>query len=78
MRFYNGQDQLVYQERLAACFDLARRGHRSRRTSRWLTAALQRVLRDPRGGAARHAAGLAACAAPPRGAGVCQAIRVLF
>ncbi|WP_310391743.1 hypothetical protein [Hymenobacter sp.] len=47
VRFYNAHDQLVYEERLATCLDLARRGHRTRRTSRQLTAALQRVLRDP-------------------------------
>ena len=57
VRFYDGQDQLVYEERLAAYFDLARPGHRTRRARRQLTAALQRVLRNPT--TAAQTAGLA-------------------
>jgi hypothetical protein len=43
VRFYNNQDQLVYEERLdGVCLDLSKRG----RTSRQLTGALQQVLRE--------------------------------
>ena len=50
VRFYNGQDQLVYEERLDnLCLDLSRRGL-CRRTSRRLNVALQQVLRDPSAG----------------------------
>ena len=48
VRFYNGQDQLLSEERLdGVCLDLARRGHRTRRTQRQLNVALQQVLRAP-------------------------------
>ena len=51
VRFYNGQDQLVYQETIPnLCLDLSRRSGRSRRTSQQLTVALQQVLRDPAAG----------------------------
>ncbi|WP_210516076.1 hypothetical protein [Hymenobacter terricola] len=47
VRFYNGQDQLVYEERLDnLCLDMARRGP-CRRATRQLNLALQQVLRDP-------------------------------
>ncbi|UOQ69728.1 hypothetical protein [Hymenobacter volaticus] len=43
VRFYNNQDQLVYEERLNdVCLDLSK----GRRTSRQLARALQRVLRE--------------------------------
>lgn len=48
VRFYNGQDQLVYEENLPnLCLDLSRRKARGRRISQQLTVALQQVLRDP-------------------------------
>ena len=48
MRFYNGQDQLVYQETLPdLCLDLSRYSGRRRRASQQLTVALQQVLHDP-------------------------------
>ncbi|MDF7814761.1 hypothetical protein [Hymenobacter sp. YC55] len=48
VRFYNEQDQLVYEERLDnLCLDLAKGNGRCRRTSRKLATTLQRVLRDP-------------------------------
>ena len=48
VRFYDGQDRLVHEERLAGlCLDLARPGRRSRRTADQLNQALARVLRDP-------------------------------
>ncbi len=48
VRFYDGQDRLVHEERLAGlCLDLARPGHGSRRTAHQLNQALARVLRDP-------------------------------
>ena len=49
VRFYNGQDQLVYEERLPRlCLDLGRGSRRCRqRTSRQLTQALQLALHDP-------------------------------
>ena len=48
MRFYDGQDRLVHEERLAGlCLDLARPGRSSRRTAHQLNQALARVLRDP-------------------------------
>lgn len=48
MRFYNGQDQLVYQETLPdLCLDLSRHSGRRRRASQQLTVALQQVLHDP-------------------------------
>jgi len=49
VRFYNGQDQLVYQETLPdLCLDLSRHsGRRRRRASQQLTVALQQVLHDP-------------------------------
>lgn len=46
VRFYNGQDQLVYEETLPNCLNLARRGPRQRATAR-LNLALQQVLADP-------------------------------
>ncbi|MFD1470393.1 hypothetical protein ACFQ48_19350 [Hymenobacter caeli] len=60
VRFYDGHDRLVYQERLAGlCLDLARpAAHRCRRTARQLNRALARVLRDP--AAAARAPGLLA------------------
>lgn len=43
VRFYNNQDQLVYEERLDdLCLDLSKR----RRASRQLAGALQQVLRE--------------------------------
>ncbi|GAB3879461.1 hypothetical protein GCM10028824_43000 [Hymenobacter segetis] len=49
VRFYNGQDQLVYEERLnSLCLDLSRpRKSCTRRATRQLNLALQQVLRDP-------------------------------
>lgn len=48
VRFYNGQDQPVYEERLDnLCLDLSRRPRQSRRTKNQLGIALQQVLRDP-------------------------------
>ena len=48
VRFYNGQDQLVYQETLPnLCLDLSRHSGRRRRASQQLTVALQQVLHDP-------------------------------
>ena len=60
VRFYDGQDRLVYQERLAGrCLDLARPAtRRCRRTARRLNQALAAVLRDP--AAAARAPGLLA------------------
>ena len=58
VRFYNGQDQLIYQERLDnVCLDLSRRPRQGRRTKALLGIALQQVLRDP---AASQPAGLVA------------------
>ena len=58
VRFYDGQDQLVYEERLAGlCLDLGRGRRRCRQaTTRHLNVALQQVLRD----ATRPAPGRAA------------------
>lgn len=51
VRFYNGQDQLVYQETLPnLCLDLSRHSGRRRRASQQLTVALQQVLHDPAAG----------------------------
>jgi hypothetical protein len=48
VRFYNGQDQLVYEEFLSNfCLDLSRRPGLCRRTKSQLDETLQRVLRDP-------------------------------
>ncbi|AMR28932.1 hypothetical protein A0257_18720 [Hymenobacter psoromatis] len=49
MRFYNGQDQLVYEERLPRlCLDLGKGSRRCRqRTGRQLSQALQLALHDP-------------------------------
>ncbi|AMJ65667.1 hypothetical protein [Hymenobacter sp. PAMC 26628] len=48
VRFYDGHDRLVYEERLAGlCLDLARPGRRRRRTARQLNHVLAGVLRDP-------------------------------
>ena len=48
VRFYNQQDQLVYQERLDNhCLDVTKNTSKCRRTSRKLTATLQLVLREP-------------------------------
>lgn len=48
VRFYNEQDQLVYEERLDnLCLDLAKGNGRCRRASRKLANTLQRVLREP-------------------------------
>ena len=47
VRFYNGQDQLVHEERLDnLCLDLSRR-RQCRRIKSQLGTALQQVLRDP-------------------------------
>lgn len=47
VRFYNGHDQLVYEERLPGlCLDLRKGNGLCRRTTRQLTAALRQVLRD--------------------------------
>ena len=47
VRFYDGQDQLVYEERLDnLCLDLAKGNGRCRRTSRKLATTLQLVLRE--------------------------------
>jgi hypothetical protein len=59
VRFYNGQDQLVYEETLPnLCLDFSRRPGQCRRTKSQLDATLQQVLRDP--AAANHATGLLA------------------
>ncbi|MDB5235754.1 MAG: hypothetical protein JWR44_2747 [Hymenobacter sp.] len=48
VRFYNGQDQLVYEENLPnLCLDLSRRRGQCRRTKSQLDATLQQVLRTP-------------------------------
>ena len=48
VRFYNGQDQLVYEENLPnLCLDFSRRAGQCRRTKSQLDATLQQVLRDP-------------------------------
>ena len=48
VRFYNGQDQLVYEENLPnLCLDFSRRPRQGRRTKSQLDATLQQVLRDP-------------------------------
>lgn len=49
VRFYDGHDQLVYEERLPGlCLNLAKGPRRCRQhTSQQLTLALQQVLRDP-------------------------------
>ena len=48
VRFYNSQDQLVYEERLEGlCVDLSRGTGLCRRTKRQLNVALQHVLQDP-------------------------------
>ena len=48
VRFYDGQDRLVHEERLAGlCLDLARPGRCSRRTAHQLNQALAHVLRGP-------------------------------
>lgn len=49
VRFYDGQDQLVYEERLPRlCLNLSKGSRRCRqRTSRQLTQALQLALHDP-------------------------------
>lgn len=50
VRFYNDQDQLVYEERLDNLdLNLARGNGRCRRTARQLDQALQLALRDPEG-----------------------------
>ncbi len=51
VRFYNGQDQLVYAERLPnLCLDLSKgSGRCRRRAASRLNAALQQVLRNPTG-----------------------------
>jgi hypothetical protein len=46
VRFYNAQDQLVYEEILPTCLNLTRRAPRKRTTAR-LNLALARVLADP-------------------------------
>ncbi len=59
VRFYNAQDQLVYEERLSGLNLDLRKGNRCcRRTSQQLNVALAAVLRDP--AAARRDAGLLA------------------
>ena len=53
VRFYNGQDRLVYEERLPRlCLDLSGHSRLCRRTGRQLNAALQQVLRAPAAGPA--------------------------
>jgi hypothetical protein len=48
VRFYNGQDQLVYEELLPNfCLDLSRRPRICRRTKSQLDQTLQLVLSDP-------------------------------
>jgi hypothetical protein len=48
VRFYNGQDQLVYEETLPnVCLDLSRRPGRCRRTKSRLDVALQQMLQSP-------------------------------
>ena len=48
VRFYNGQDQLVYEERLDnLCLDLSHRTGLCRRTKKELDATMQQVLRAP-------------------------------
>lgn len=48
VRFYNGQDELVYEERLQNfCLDMRRNCPGSRRISRQLSVALQQVLSQP-------------------------------
>jgi len=51
VRFYNGQDQLVYEERLPnLCLDLSKGSRNCRRcTINHLNAVLQQVLHDPAG-----------------------------
>lgn len=50
MRFYNGQDQLVYEERLPNLrLDLSKGPRNCRRATDHLNAALQQALRDPAG-----------------------------
>ncbi|HEX8350833.1 MAG TPA: hypothetical protein VF598_12795 [Hymenobacter sp.] len=52
VRFYDGQDQLAYEERLPnLCLDLSRTTGICRRTARQLNVALQQVLRNPALGA---------------------------
>jgi hypothetical protein len=59
VRFYNGQDQLVYEERLSGLNLDLRKGNRCcRRTSQQLNLVLATVLRDP--ATARRDAGLLA------------------
>ncbi|MGY3087499.1 hypothetical protein ACVWYF_000525 [Hymenobacter sp. UYAg731] len=59
VRFYNAQDQLVYEERLDELNLDLRKGNRCcRRTTQQLNVALATVLRDP--AAARSDAGLLA------------------
>ncbi|MBC8082739.1 MAG: hypothetical protein H7Z21_05955 [Hymenobacter sp.] len=48
VRFYNGQDELVYEERLDnLCLDLGKNTGLCRRTTRRLNVALQQKLRTP-------------------------------
>ncbi|GAB2965358.1 hypothetical protein GCM10027048_38790 [Hymenobacter coalescens] len=48
VRFYNAQDQLVYEERLSRlCLDLSRGSGVSRRAVRQLNTALHQVLLNP-------------------------------
>ena len=48
VRFYNGQDQLVYEENLPnCCLDFTCRKARGRRVARRLNGSLQLVLRNP-------------------------------
>jgi hypothetical protein len=48
VRFYNDQNQLVYEEQLPTlCLDLSRNTGLCRRTTAQLNLALQQVLRDP-------------------------------
>lgn len=50
VRFYDGQDQLVYEERLPGiCLDLRKGNGLCRRTARQLTATLRQVLRESAG-----------------------------
>ena len=66
VRFYDGQDQLVYEETLPnLCLDLSRNPGLGRRTKAQLTATLHQVLLDP-AAAAGHGTLLAAQLAPDR------------
>ena len=66
VRFYNGQDQLVYEETLPnLCIDLSRNAGLCRHTKAQLTATLRQVLLTP-ADAARPSGLLAAQLGPDR------------